>query len=124
MKFKGAVSAVTRHTGGLASQGPRRTVPAYLFAGAPRYHGGGLPGLQAGEVAAILRKGEEVLAEDDPRNVLNGGMNGGSQVNVKNVNVFDQADMLEAAVKTRRGEKVLLNFVSANRTAFRAALGE
>lgn len=121
---EGAVSAVTRHTGGLASQGPRRTVPAYLFANAPRYHGGGLPGLQAGEVAAILRKGEEVLAEDDPRNVLNGGASGGSQVNVKNVNIFDQADMLEAAVKTRRGEKVLLNFVSANRTAFRAALGD
>jgi hypothetical protein len=45
-------------------------VSALIFAGAPRFHGGG-------EVPAILKPGEEVLTANDPRHVRNGGRQGG-----------------------------------------------
>lgn len=57
------------HTGGIvgALVGPPRTVPAVAFAGAPKFHGGGIVGLAADEIPIIARRGEEVLPEDDPR---------------------------------------------------------
>lgn len=50
------------HSGGVAGRPSRtrRADPA-VFAGAGRFHSGGLPGLRAGEVPAILQKGELVL---------------------------------------------------------------
>jgi hypothetical protein len=86
------------------------------------FHDGGIAGLRPNEVSAILEEGEEVLKRSDPRHVLNGG--GGPQaVNLHNVNVFDASDVLQKAVATRVGEKVLLNFVSANSRAIKSALG-
>lgn len=68
------------HTGGIAgSVGPSRRVSPLLFAGAPRFHSGGLVG--GSEVPAILRKGEEVLTENDPRHRRNFGMMGGVVIN-------------------------------------------
>jgi hypothetical protein len=59
------------HRGGIAGAlTDQRLVPAALFAGAPRYHRGGLAG---DEVPAILRRGEEVLTRADPRHRENGG---------------------------------------------------
>ena len=62
------------HTGGIVGEASafRLASPA-IFRNAQRFHSGGLPGLGANEVAAILQKGEEVLTQDDPRNTLNGG---------------------------------------------------
>jgi len=40
---------------------PTRVAPAALFAGAPRFHGGGMAGLGPREVPAILERGETVL---------------------------------------------------------------
>jgi hypothetical protein len=37
---------------------------AYIFAGAPRYHTGGIAGLQLGEIPAILQRGETILPKD------------------------------------------------------------
>jgi hypothetical protein len=37
-------------------------VPAYAFAHAPRFHGGGWAGLAPDEVPAILQRGERVLS--------------------------------------------------------------
>jgi hypothetical protein len=45
------------------------------FVGAPRFHRGG-------EVPAILKVGEEVLTEDDPRHHNNLGKGGGVTLNV------------------------------------------
>lgn len=45
--------------GGAASE--RRNVPAALFMGAERFHRGGVAGLRADEVPAILQRGERVL---------------------------------------------------------------
>lgn len=57
------------HEGGVAGQGAPgfRSVPASAWAGAPRYHSGGVGGLAPDELAVIVRRGEEILTEDDPR---------------------------------------------------------
>jgi|GEM_PF-2048146 len=60
------------HTGGIVGGGAAgRRVGISAFAGAPRFHGGGLVGLASDEVAAILRRGEEVLPQSDPRHIFN-----------------------------------------------------
>jgi hypothetical protein len=38
-----------------------------------RYHTGGIAGLKADEVPAVLKRGEEVLTQADPRHRDNGG---------------------------------------------------
>ncbi len=62
------------HAGGIAGRDAsfHRRVPAAAFDGAPRLHGGGLA-LGPDEMAAILRRGEEVLTEADPRHRRNLG---------------------------------------------------
>ena len=41
---------------------PTEALPASVFAGAPRMHGGGWAGLRSDEVPAILQRGERVLS--------------------------------------------------------------
>ncbi len=102
------------HSGGVVGRsggsGSRMVNPG-VFAGAQRFHSGGVLGLGPNEVPIIGLKDEEMLTRDDPRHVMNGGA-AGSQVNVKNVNVFDPADVLEAALSTEIGERVMLNFMT------------
>lgn len=117
-----AVSGLFRHSGGMVgSGGGYKPVPLSAFAGATRYHTGGIAGLKPDEVPSILKRGEEVLTAGDPRHRANGG---GQQAggNVKVVNVFDPAELLDRALGTSGGEKVLLNFVNRNSSAFKAAL--
>lgn len=60
----GAIIPGILHSGGVAGKdgyGHARAVPASAFAGAPRYHGGGVAGLRPNEVPAILERGEVVL---------------------------------------------------------------
>ncbi len=59
----GGLLAGIFHQGGVAG-GPatERLVPALAFAGAPRLHDGGMAGLRADEVPAILQRGEMVLS--------------------------------------------------------------
>lgn len=72
------------HRGGVVGSGQRsgRSISASAWINAPRFHSGGIAG---DEVAAVLKKGEEVLTEDDPRHVKNGG-GGGMAVKVELVN--------------------------------------
>jgi len=67
----------TNHTGGMAGTGAAKYVNPAVFLNAPRYHTGGIVGLKANEVPAILQKNEEVLTRDDPRHAFNqqGGSN-------------------------------------------------
>jgi hypothetical protein len=67
------LAANVQHGGGLAGTGRTRRLPALAFAGAPRYHAGGIAGLAPNEVTAILQRGEEVLSRGDPRHRANGG---------------------------------------------------
>lgn len=115
------------HTGGVVgASGARRTVDPAVFANAMRYHSGGIAGLRPGEVPTILQRGEEVLTQNDPRHIFNAGKGGSSGSEGKTpriVNAFDGTSFLEQALKTREGEELILNHVSANPAAFRAALG-
>ena len=57
------IMANVMHSGGLVgSGGSARMVPASLFAGAQKMHGGGWAGLRSDEVPAILQRGERVLS--------------------------------------------------------------
>ncbi|SFL09322.1 phage tail tape measure protein, lambda family, partial [Celeribacter marinus] len=66
----GAVTAAVSHAGGMVGiSGHRRSVPAAVFAGAPRMHSGGTvgragawAGLRPDEVPTILQRGERVLS--------------------------------------------------------------
>lgn len=52
------------HSGGVAGSagyGHGRAVSPAMFAGAPRYHSGGVAGLRPGEIPAILQRGEVVI---------------------------------------------------------------
>ena len=57
------------HRGGIAGATSidRRPVPFALFNAAPRFHGGGMPGLMLDEVPAILQRGERVLSREETR---------------------------------------------------------
>lgn len=95
-----------------APGGHTRRVDASWFAGAPRFHNGGLPGLQPNEVPAILERGEEVLARDDPRNILNGGGSSGGG-SARFVLVDDRSRVAEAMAGAE-GEKVTMVHLRRN----------
>lgn len=117
------------HSGGIAGSGNRsRAVAPHWFANATRYHRGGVAGLAANEVPAILEKGEEILTRADARHRFNGGGMGGAapepKVDLKIVNAFDSASVLEQALNSRTGQKVMMNFMRANSRAVNGAMQE
>lgn len=120
------------HTGGIVgssaigSGNGRRTISPAVFTGAFRYHSGGIAGLKPGEVPAILKQNEEILTQDDPRHILNGGgaAASGSQspLNLKVINAIDPASFISSALDTPEGEKAVLNFLKANKTSVRSII--
>lgn len=128
--FGSLIGIGAAHTGGLigskrAGSGNRtRQVSPGVFASAQRYHTGGLVGLAPNEVPIIAKKGEEMLTEDDPRHMLNGGGKGesgggGGQAKGQTiVNAFDSPSFLESALASAGGQEVLMNFVKANKDSF------
>lgn len=133
--YGGAVSSALTagaHTGGVVRSGnkvganPRRLVSPLVFAGAEKFHGGGLPGLQRDEVASILKRKEEVLAADDPRNILNGGAAASGTTGAAGMTVINISDPEQAAgtiLKAQAAGPVLLNFIDQNASAIKARLG-
>lgn len=117
-------TGVVAHTGGVVGRDTltTRAVNPAWFANAMRYHTGGIAGLAADEVPAVLRRGEEVLTADDPRHRGNGGM-GAAAPNIKIVNAIDAGDMVSQGLGTTAGEKALINVIRNNTGALRAALG-
>lgn len=113
------------HDGGVVGSGGGRTIaPAAWFANAPRYHGGGIAGLAPDEYPAILKKNEEVLTQNDPRNVLNGG--GASTApsqNLKIVNMIDSGSVVSEGLSTQSGTKAFINFIGANSSEVKQILG-
>lgn len=129
---KGALTIMSAagHTGGVVGSAnnvganPRRRVSPLVFAGAQRFHRGGLPGLKPNEVATILKKGEEVVTENDPRHVANGGMQAGaSEMNFTNVNVFDTEEVAGHVMAARATGVALLNFFGRNSSTIKQRLG-
>ena len=120
-----AVNALLKHDGGVigAPGSSMRTAPASWFMNAPRYHGGGIPGLASDEYPAILKKNEEVLTQNDPRNVLNGGLSQtAAGQGVKIINMIDSGSVVSEGLSTQSGERAIFNFIRANRTGLKQIL--
>lgn len=117
----GVASSAVGHSGGIVGKTitRRRNVPAYVFAGAPRYHGGGIAGIAPNEQATILQKGEEVVTAGDPRHANNGGGNRSVRV----VNMIDQGN-IHNAMAAAGGEKVILNAIRSNAGGVRQILSQ
>lgn len=115
VKLGGVVAG--NHNGGVVgrTRSFSRKVDPAIFAGAQRYHDGGLPGIRADEVPTILQKGEEVLRKSDPRNVMNGGTSGGgtSDPGQRFVLVDDRSKVAEA-MQSAEGEKVTMIHLRRN----------
>lgn len=78
--FLDSFSTFTLHSGGIAGMDGRPGRASLAdFVRAPRYHSGGIAGLAANEIPAILEVGEEVLRADNPRhrNNFKGGISVG-----------------------------------------------
>lgn len=112
------------HDGGVVGQGGgQRLAQPGWFTNAVRYHTGGIAGLRPNEVPAILERNEEVLTRDDPRHVMNGGMGQAAAPNIKIVNAIDAGDFVSQGLATDVGQTAFLNFMRANRSAVKGALG-
>ncbi len=109
-----SMNAGVHHAGGIAGSGGRirSGLSPLLFGSAPRYHTGGIAGLAPNEVPAVLRKGEEVLTEGDPRHVRNGGGQRGVLVKQPIVAIGDRA--VADALAGADGEQVVLTHVRNN----------
>ena len=113
------------HEGGVAGQATQgRAVNPSWFSGAVKYHTGGIAGLASNEVPAILEKGETIRTEEQEaalQNRMAGG--GGGTPNLKIVNAIDAGDFVSQGLGTEVGERAFLNFIRANSSAVKGALG-
>lgn len=114
----GGVAAPVAHSGGIVGHTANRTrnVSSAWFGNAPRYHTGGVVGLSPDEYPAILQRNEEVLSAGDPRNILNGGGQGGGSAqpsSARFVLVDDRAKVAEA-MRGSDGEQVTLLHLRRN----------
>jgi tape measure domain-containing protein len=120
------VASYIKHDGGVVGQaGKKRSVSAAAFAAPMRYHTGGIAGLAADEVPAILKRNEEVLTESDPRHRFNGGMAGGASTptnEISIINTIDSESVVAAGANTRAGRTAIFNAVKADRASFKKLL--
>lgn len=114
------------HDGGIAGQagGRKRMVHPAVFANAPRYHSGGIAGLAPNETAAILKKGEEVLTEADPRHRNNGGGAGGEGDGMRSIRqlLVLGDDQVAAAMASSAGEDVVITHIRRNKATIKQVL--
>ncbi len=118
-------AAGVKHSGGIVGTDNRtRTVPQAWFANAPRYHAGGVVGLSANEVPAILQKNEEVLSTTDPRNVLNGGgmSRQASEPRSTRLVLIDDRSRVAEAMAGSEGEEVTMVHLRRNLPTIRQLL--
>lgn len=104
------------HSGGVIGRDSlrQRSVEPGWFAGAPRYHSGGVVGLAPDEYPAILQENEEVLAKGDPRNVLNGGGKSSGGERPMRFVLVDDARKIPEAMAGAEGEEVFLKHIKSN----------
>lgn len=115
------------HTGGLVGSPTMfRTVSPLVFAGAKRYHTGGLAGLAPDEIPIIAKRNEEILTDDDPRHRDN--QQGMAINNIvkqpKILNLWRVEDLMSAALNTPDGEKAIINYIRSNAGAVKGAIGQ
>lgn len=115
-----------KHAGGVigAPGGMSGYVSPLAFAGALRFHTGGVIGLGPDEVPIIAQRGEEMLTAQDPRhrnNINKGssGTGGGEQTRLTINNVLDSPS-LASALEGPDGERVVMNHIRANRSEIKS----
>lgn len=108
------VAAPTMHTGGVVGEtmGASKVTDPKIFKSAPRYHQGGMVGLQPGEVPIIAQKGEVISTEDQER--MRERLRGDTQRNrqqiaVTNVNIVD-ATMIDEHLN--KNPDAIINLIS------------
>lgn len=75
------------HSGGIAGNARSgRQVSPLAFAGAPRYHGGGIAGIKPDEVPAILKRGEPILPSMGALKAIAGARQGDNRIIINNNN--------------------------------------
>jgi phage-related minor tail protein len=113
------------HTGGTIGDVPAtRRVPMALFAGAPRFHAGGWPGLASDEVPAILQRGERVLSRREAA-AYGAGNRGGVHVGTIAVDARGASDPAATEAAVRRAVGMALAAVpdeAQRNPAYRAAI--
>lgn len=120
--FIGAINSLFAHSGGVVgSGGTRKNVSPLAFAGAVRYHAGGIAGLKPNEVPTVLERGEEVLTRNDPRHVANGGAAVAPEVKV--VNTIDSGSFVSEGMNSGVGQTAMMNFIKANKGRIKGILG-
>ena len=83
----------------------KKNVSPAIFAGAMRYHTGGVVGLRPNEVPIIAKKNEEMINESDPRHRNNGGLaekGGGGAQAIRNIITLDP-DFAASMMKSPSG---------------------
>jgi tape measure domain-containing protein len=111
-----SVGANVKHGGGMAGTGATRQVPAWAFAGAPRFHGGsGVLGLKPDEIPAILQTGERVQSRAEVASMQGGG--GGTRI----INVIDP-NLVQDYLTSAAGERTIVNVMQRNAGAVKQAL--
>lgn len=124
----GAMGGRAGHTGGVVGSaaigtGNRLGQPAWVGS-AFRYHTGGVAGLRPDEVSATLKKGEEILTEEDPRHRdnLGGGEAAQRRDGIKQVLAIGD-DEIANAMSGGAGEDVVITHIRRNRSTIRKELG-
>lgn len=130
--FGNLIGVPAGHTGGLVgsarvgSGNMTKRVSPGAFANAIRYHTGGMAGFAPNEIPIIAKKGEEIITQDDPRHMLNGGGSKGAATPDRDqtiINALDGSSFLEQALNSAAGQEVLVNYLSANRETVQSILG-
>ncbi|WP_017905310.1 hypothetical protein, partial [Pseudomonas asplenii] len=114
------LSASVNHDGGVIGSGGgrSRTINPLMFTTPLYYHTGGIAGLAADEVPAVLQKGEEVLTKNDPRHRNNIGkgqdQSAAPEQKVTIVNQID-SESIASSMDSPAGERVIMNLLRANK---------
>lgn len=123
-----ALGGMTGHTGGVVGSMAIGAGNSIRSAGwvqsALTYHTGGIAGLRPDEVSATLKKGEEILTEEDPRHRDNlGGESRGSQgTRLTQVLAIGDSEIANA-MKGKSGQDVTLTHIKRNAPTIKRMLG-
>lgn len=122
------LGGMTGHTGGVVGSsaigGGNSIRSAGWVQSALTYHTGGIAGLRPDEVSATLKKGEEILTEEDPRHRNNlGGESKGSQGSRLTQVLAIGDNEIANAMKGKSGQDVTLTHIKREAATVKRILG-